>query len=442
LGIQTAAGRIATYAIGLVTSVLIARALGPAGRGAYYLPVTIVLVTSVVVNVGTVQAQLRLWSRRTASGNDFVTAGFVLTAISSVIAFAGIFLLVSNFDLASSDELRPKYLAIALLALPASIHLARSGSLLALNRDLRGVNHARLAGAIVQTTGTAVLFALDRLTVNSVLVMYVLSVATPALLVAVWTRKIGHVRLPIPWSFIRDYLKLGLQLGPAGILLFLSLRLDVFFIARYQASKEVGLYSVAVTVAELVWLVTEALRISVSERLANAPKKEALDVTYRAVRMTVIVAAGIASGIAITAPILIPTLFGDAFAPSVTAVWILLPATLFMAVWQSQINTLVRFSRPWTTSAIAAIALVVNGVGNLLMIPLIGIRGAAFASLLGYSVGAILTCLALARVSNISLMRLLPGKDDVRQILELVKSRPSARIQPQTEVEVPPELGS
>jgi O-antigen/teichoic acid export membrane protein len=401
--------------------VLIARSLGPAGRGAYFLPVTIVGVSAVLASLGTGQAQFRLWSRRAASPDHFVTAGVAITFISTFVALGGVYLLVSVFRLWSPSELRVEYLAIALLALPASMHLARSGNLLALNHDFRGINRARAVGAVVQAVGTAVLFALDRLTVTGVLVMYVLSIATPAMLIALWTRSVGHFRFPIPWSFIREYFKLGMQLGPTGILIYLSLRLDVFFIARYESTESVGLYSVAVTVAELVWLITEGLRFAVSERQANASETEAIDVTYRAARMTIILSVGVASAIAAAAPLLIPGLFGSAFAPAVSSTWILLPATICMAIWRSMTNAFVRFARPRVSSAIAVAALTTNVLGNVVLIPRLGFEGAAWASLLGYATGAVLACGLLVRISDDSLLRLIPRISDVRRLTDLLR---------------------
>src|SRR5256885_16313138 len=81
LSIHTLAGRLVVYACALLSSVLIARGLGPEGRGLYFLPIAIVTVVSTVCSQGIDLAQLRLWGRRAAAIPEFASAAAWLSAL-------------------------------------------------------------------------------------------------------------------------------------------------------------------------------------------------------------------------------------------------------------------------------------------------------------------------------------------------------------------------
>jgi O-antigen/teichoic acid export membrane protein len=86
LGGHTLAAKIAFYVLGVVTSILIARSLGPTGRGGYYLPVTLATVAYYIGNLGTEQAQYRAWARKSATPEQLVTVGALYGMSLGVLA--------------------------------------------------------------------------------------------------------------------------------------------------------------------------------------------------------------------------------------------------------------------------------------------------------------------------------------------------------------------
>src|SRR3954449_4812492 len=79
LATHTLASRLVIYGSGALSAILIARALGPDGRGLYYLPVAMGSIAASIASNGLDQAQFRLWGR--ASRDEFATAALTLAAI-------------------------------------------------------------------------------------------------------------------------------------------------------------------------------------------------------------------------------------------------------------------------------------------------------------------------------------------------------------------------
>ncbi len=435
MGFHSFITRVSIYAFGLGASILIARALGPEGRGRYFLPVALIGITAAVGNLGTYSAMLRLWARKRGTPDEFVTSNVVLTVTLSVVWEAVLWLVFWLFQDAFFASIRPADLAIASVALPFSLHGPRSGYLLGIAGHIRRTNRARLLGAVAQTLGIGALYLVGKLSVPNVLALFVVSIALPALIVTWHLRAIGKLARPVPWRLIRDHLSLGVFLGPSAMLQHINLRLDVFFLARFRGEAAVGIYSIAVTLSELSWLATDALTFAVVTRQVNAREAEAADITARGVRMNLFLALIFGGLIALASPLILPLLYGQPFLAAVPAIWILVPAAAAMAAWRSTNQGLVRFAAPWILPTIGTAALLINVAANFVLIPRFGMVGAALASVVCYAIGAIAAARVLMVAGGIRPRQLVPGREEIKTAAELLRDLAHRRSPLVTEVD-------
>lgn len=423
MGLQTLVARAGAHLLVGAGSALVARELGADGRGRYFLAVTIAVIAFHVANMGLEQAQFRMWSRRLAKPDDLVTSAALFAFGLGVAAVAFVWLLYALGPASLFRGTTSLDLAVVLLVVPVLIHSLLVTGLLVVVGELPRVNVAVLLGAVAQAVGLGALFVVDRLTVTTALALYVVNYVVPWLLLLRALRRVGRVRRPIPWRLMAAQLRFGAQYEPSILFYYLNLRLDVIFVQRYLDLASVGIYSIAVLLAEVIWLVTDSVSWSVRERQANAPHDEAVEVSVRAVRMTLLLSFLVAVAIAVVAPLGIPLVFGQEFAPATAVVWVLLPAVGGMAVWKVLGPLLVRLLSPWTTPALSGFALAVNVAANVVLIPRVGIVGAGLASTVSYWSGAVLAVFCLARGGHLDPRRLVPGTTDVRQIVSLVEDR-------------------
>jgi O-antigen/teichoic acid export membrane protein len=287
--------------------------------------------------------------------------------------------------------------------------------------QIRKANRATVAGAAFQLAGTTAAFLIGHLTVAVVLTIFALSLTVTWAVMLPSYLHIAKPRRPAPWRLFLTQLGIGVRLEPYVIFMYLNLRIDVFFVARYLNLKEVGIYSVAVIFSELLWLTTDSLTYAVSSRQANATEHESFSVTCRSIRLNAVQAVGFGTLIAVAAPFAIRLLYGSAFTGANLVVWVLLPAAFAMALWRPVGAIMLRFGSPWVQPAVAGIAVTVNVVANVVLLPRIGLVGASLASLLSYSCGAATAIIWLVRTGRVSIRDLLPGMQEIVDIRDLIR---------------------
>lgn len=421
VGAQTFVTKVLAYSVGLLTSLLIVRAVGPAGRGQYYLPVTAVTIAYYVANLGLHQAQFRSWASHKDRPALFVTSAAILSLLlgGAAVVLTWLFFLMTRESVFAGVS--ATHIWIVLPAIPILTHSLLVMGLLTMSGRLPKVNKALLIGAVAQGAGAVAFFVTGHLTVTAVLVLYLLSIGLPWVVMLVEQQRIARPHLPIPGSFVWTQLKLGLQFGPAVLFMYLNLRLDVFFLARFSDLAVVGIYSIAVLFAELVWLLTDAVSTAIAQRQLSEDADHSVDVTARAIRMSFLLVASFGVLLSALAYPTITLLYGSEFSRAAAVVWVLLPASATMAIWRPASNALVRFGPTWLQPAIALGALSVNVIGNLLLIPPLGMYGAAWSSGLSYSAGAALSLLWLFSHTRLRPKDVLPTKAELRAIVDLVR---------------------
>lgn len=418
---HTLATRLVVYGSGFIGTLIIARALGPDGRGAYYLAITVGLLAVTAASLGIEQAQVRLWSERAAPAADFSAAA---TASSIGIGAAVMALSWLAYELGRDSvfrELEPSEMVVIALALPLWVHLELVRGLLVISGELKRANVGLVAGDLARTAALIALVVTAGLSVQTALLLYWLTLVVPWVVFA--SSRARPVRLvrPPPWRLIRRQLQLGAQFAPFFLFFFLVLRVDVLLVAHYKGASAVGIYSIATVLAEALGLATGALALAIKERQANAPVSEALETTAAAIRMNLVVAGLLGIGLAALAPLAIGPLYGDEFSGAVDAMWILIPASAALAVWRT-VNVVVgRLTRPLLVPAVGFAALLASIALNVALIPPFGIVGAALASLGAYALGAALATALFLRAGHVAAGALVPGRAEVRRLVEAAR---------------------
>src|SRR5207249_4857174 len=124
----------------------------------------------------------------------------------------------------------------------------------------------------------------------------------------------------------------GLRLYPASISTFLSYRSDLFLLGLLVGDAvAIGLYTLAVSLAELVFHVPDAIATILYPRVASAERAEAdriaPSMTRFALLVTLIAAAGLIPAALLAVRIVLPA-FGGSIAPFL----VLVPGTIALSV--------------------------------------------------------------------------------------------------------------
>jgi O-antigen/teichoic acid export membrane protein len=180
------------------------------------------------------------------------------------------------------------------------------------------------------------------------------------------------------WRFV-------LTIGITNVVSLLNYRASLFLVEHFRGLAEVGTYSVAVTVAELLWLLSSSVTVSAYSRIGNPDRAIASSMTVQAVRINVLATVVAAPVLLVGAWWGLPLVMGPAYAASLWPLAALLPGVAAYAAASSLSAFYTNhLGKPQLSGSIAALSLSVSFLMGCLLVPRWGALGAGVASSLGY----------------------------------------------------------
>ncbi len=424
--VETFTVRLVVAALGMGISILIARALGPEGRGAYVYPTVLAGLLITTLHVSLEQANVHLFSGHQFSLRD-------LTANSGLVAsiVAGISLLVIGLLLVfrpSGTAVVPPYILLAaLMVVPFTIHQIYLTGLLQITHRIGVTNRVALVSAGAQAGAVGILSVTGRLTVLAVILV---ASGVGILYWALTARVLGGVCCLQPQyipKLFRRALQFGLGLHLGLVMVFLQLRADVFLLERFSGLAAVGIYTLAVMLAESIWMVTDAVAVASLPHQVEASILDAGRLTLRACRFNILLALLGAAGLALASYPIVRIAYGVPFLPAIPALLALLPGVVCYSAQRVCGAYLLRLNYPFRMSTILGSAVIVNLGLNLLWIPRWGIVGAALASTVSYALSATLFVAWAVRVSGLGLRAVVTWPpEDIQAIRRALRLGPRA----------------
>ena len=213
----------------------------------------------------------------------------------------------------------------------------------------------------------------------------------------------------------------GVAVGTLGS--FLVMRLDQLMMVPLGETRELGLYAVAVSLAELPLAAVAAvceLMFTISAK-KNDPR-----VVAKLCRSTILVSIPCCAFGAAFAPLIIPLLFGTAYLGAVSMTQVLFAASAFAAIGSVLSVGLMAAGRVRVQSTIQLLGAGLVFGSILGFVPALGGIGAALSKLLTYIVVASATLVAFSHATGISMTEcIIPRPEEwssVRQFLKRIQA--------------------
>jgi O-antigen/teichoic acid export membrane protein len=205
---------------------------------------------------------------------------------------------------------------------------------------------------------------------------------------------------------------------------FLNYRLDVFFVSGMLGSRQLGIYMVAVLLAQSVNLVPGTAQAVLFPTVAagNDDRANAIR-TSQATRFLVWFGILLASALAAGGRLLVTYVFGPAFAEAVWPLWWLLPGAVIFVIANVIAGYFAGTGRPNLNSLAAVVGVCITVPLDLMLIPKFGISGAALASTASYTTSALTMIVAFCRSTATPFRNLfLPVRADREQLMRILAS--------------------
>jgi O-antigen/teichoic acid export membrane protein len=376
-------------AIGLLTLVVMARILGPEGRGLYAVAATLGALGAQFGTLGLHTSNAYFAASKPESlpaltGNTLVIAfgfGGLIAAVLGTIFFLSPGLLF----------IRGATLLLALLWIPCGLACALLQNLMLGIEDICGYNIVEIANKSLPLILVGLLVLGRSVTVSAVLSTTVLAMAASCVWVVQRLRVRSRIRVQLSRAVFLASIKYAIKAYLAGTFCFLVLRADLFMVQHMLGSEQAGYYSVASSMADYISAIAAVIATILFPRLsALNDLRRKLDLTTKTAKGTAAILIPFLVVAFLVAKPAVSVLLGPAFLPASLPFILLLPGMLFLGMHTVVVQLLNSLGYPKSVVFIWAACTLLNIALNLWVIPHYGIAGASLVSSFSYLLAFVL----------------------------------------------------
>lgn len=401
----TFSAQIIAVIFGIITAIIIARILGPEGKGIYTLVILIPSMLVLLGNLGIGIANTYFGGSKKYNWDELASISFIsslLLGITLSIIFLTYYFIVHPIFL---SEIKTQCIVLAAMTVPFNLFTTYFQCILMGQKRFLEYNLVNvLQNGVLVILVIIVLFFLER-GISEVILTWLIATIITTAFSFFFVRKTTSVKWVFSYPIFKALLKFGSIGYLSNIITFLNYRIDMILVSSLVtpaivATTLVGYYSVSVSLAEALWYFPGAVGTIVFARTVGLNNEEADKTTPKICRNTFFITFIFALILLALSKRLIILLFGVSFLPALRPLYILIPGIIIFSICKVLCNEITGRGKPLINIVAAGISLLVNIPLNLLLIPRMGIEGAALASTISYSACAFIVLIMFLRISQ------------------------------------------
>jgi O-antigen/teichoic acid export membrane protein len=405
-----------------VLSIVLARTIGPSGNGRFALLATLAGLVGIVVSLSlsagiTYEVSRRRWSVKQAFRTTYAMslalgiAGFGIGLVAFLLAHDSVF-----------NGIRTELAVLALASLPPALAYQYADSILLAREHYEsyaGLELSYSATLLFVGAGLAIPFGLSGAVVGLFTAAFIGALFGALLLV----REEARDTVTDSNGSLGRALRFGLQSWGANLLQQINYRFDVLILGAFASAGDVGVYSVALTLTSVAWVLPQGLQTVLFPRAANLDESrligelsaDASDAALaKAARHSVLLTIPAALLISVLLVVAVPLLYGSKFAETTQLGFVLLPGVLLLGVGKVLTSAIAGRGYPRYILYSGAISTTVTLALYFTLIPSFHAWGAAIGSSISYGLTALLWILFFRRVTRIGFRAaFVPRGEDV-----------------------------
>ncbi|AXF55312.1 flippase [Salicibibacter kimchii] len=403
-----------------IVSVILARLLGPEGKGIVTAIFVIPNILMTAADLGVRQASAYYIGRGYYSTKDIVSSLLSLWVITSVLTML---IATIYYSFGSAQTYGWGLLSIALMTIPLNLLFKYFRGVLQGNQKIGSINVSELIRFIVNLSGVIILVWLLNLDVFGAVLVQFLMAFIVVIYSAFIIKQITTIRFNFDTQILKSLFSKGVTFALALFILTLNYRVDIIFLEHMTNSEQVGIYSVGTTLAELIWQLPAAIGLVLFARSANSrSSKSAIFRAVKLLRFSFNALFFLCLLFWALAPLAIDILYGQDFSESSNVIRLLLPGVLAMVIVKILHPDLAARGFPLYSFWVFLSPLIFNTILNFIFIPEYGYIGAAITSTVTYIIGSVCFLIVYAKKENIKLNdMIILKKDDYKDIASMIK---------------------
>lgn len=370
----------------LLQGIIIARTLHTEGKGEIAVYITIYSLVYSFSNLGIRQSSSYYYSKENVPAPDILNVQFYSIFIASIISSLLMIIIFLMQGLINYN-----ILFYFILTIPFALYTTYTTSFALSNRWINKLNIIKITLALVSILFIIIFYYLLELQdIKYYFISLLIANICTAYYVSTWVKDIDNYgyslnKINAIYKNSKKILRKGLMYALPLFVYGINYKIDILILNNMVNKSDIGIYSVGVTFAELIWQIPMILSMiifsySVSEK--DSKKFSILIWDKNKKIMLSMIPLLFIYGYIIQ--YLIPQLFGLEFNLSSDITYLLLPGTFAIVSFNILNADLAARGFPHVALKIFIIAGLCNIILNYILIPKYGINGAAIASSLSY----------------------------------------------------------
>jgi O-antigen/teichoic acid export membrane protein len=390
-----------TACANLAAGILLARAVGADGKGVFTVATTVAAMAAAVLGLRWERPAGYFLARDTGTLPLVLSSVAIVAGIAPALAALALAVCPRNLLDLLFRGVEPQVLALVVWLVGAYCLYTGIAAIYGGLRDFASRSRFLLAYNVLQALCVASLYVLG---VREVFTYLWWCTVTSWSLQLVWLVELARRRRLLPrwdWRLVRRMAAFGSLSYMSLLLDLVTVRLDIILLNSMTSTAAAGVYSVAVAVGARLASIPQIVAYVVFHR-TSARELGSGARTAQIFRLAVLALLGVGIVAAVLGSVLIVPLYGVDFAAAVPALWVMIPATGVWGFYRLLGSDLEGRGRPGLVSMSSMMATVTIVALDLAWIPQQGILGAAWASLVAYSVAFAVVAFMFCRVTGLS----------------------------------------
>lgn len=387
--------------LGIANQSCLAWFLGPADRGAFAVCLTYVTLLTIFFVVGCDTASIYFVSSGKVSLSEGVIQTFIYGGVGSLVAMVVgwclMFFPVEFFMKASVSQFN-----IAILSIPVTLFsLLLSGLLTAVNH-FKAFGIISIANSFLQLLLTVVFIEFFRWGVEGAFSATIAASSVTIFFTLVYFHHVlGLIWVRPSWLSLKEMFHYGLRYYVGKISNQVNLQIGAMILAFFATKEDIGIFAVASQLTARSMFIPDVLATVLMPRVA-ADKTGKTAVVAQCARLTFVACGVMLLVMAVFAKPLVIILFSPNFIAAAVLIQILIIGVLIRSYSKIFVPYLLGIDRPGIASISVFVGFIVN-VGLLwLLLPIMGLSGAAWAMTIGYIVSSVILTWGFQHFSGLS----------------------------------------
>ncbi len=380
---QTLGARVALLLLSVVSGLVIARTLGPAGRGEYAIASTIAALGAQFANMGLHTSNTYYLGKDRSLLPLLLGNSLWMSAV--VGGSVGLLLALFVWLFPQQAPIQGGLVLLTVVAIPLYCAFTLLQNLFLGLQETTQYNKTEL---VMNGLSLAAVVFLVFLGLQSPAGVYGISLLVAAGVLYWMVKRLSAItsrRTGVSLDLFSKHFRLGVRSYVSNLVFLAVFRADILLVQHLSGMEAAGLYSIAVSLgdmAAMLSVVTGSILYPMLAAEKNSHERWRLARQTAAVIAAIMLVAVIV-GIPLSV-LLIPLLYGDAYSQTAEAFQWLLPGIACLSVSTILINYFTAEGIPPIVMILPVVALLAKAGSGLLLIPANGIVGAAIASSLSY----------------------------------------------------------